>query len=212
MKRFLSLFAMLMMVSMSWATDVTFDFDNDYATLFPKIKGLSSSSSHDGDFTETQTATVGNISVIVTPSNTSSANCLWNKTGRLQLHGGTLTVSAPTGVKITNIAFTVGQWNANTSVSSGKVTGTGSARTWTASQDVNEVVFTIKGSTKLKKMVVTFEGEPQTDGIEATKSAQTESVRYIDTMGHQSVKPFKGLNIVVTTLSDGSRQITKIIR
>ena len=38
------------------------------------------------------------------------------------------------------------------------------------------------------------------------------SVRYYNLMGVESDKPFDGLNIVVTTYSDGSRTSKKILR
>lgn len=39
--------------------------------------------------------------------------------------------------------------------------------------------------------------------INTTDAATVVSVKYVNTAGQVSLKPFKGVNIVVTTLSDG---------
>lgn len=43
----------------------TFDFDNDYKTLFPGLPGVSSMESNEGDFNEATTCTVDGIAVTV---------------------------------------------------------------------------------------------------------------------------------------------------
>lgn len=51
--------------SVTFAQEVTFDFDNDYKTLFPELTGTSSSDSKDGDITKAMTCTTNGISVTV---------------------------------------------------------------------------------------------------------------------------------------------------
>lgn len=51
--------------SVTFAQEVTFDFDKDYKTLFPELTGTSSLTSHDGDITKTMTCTTNGISVAV---------------------------------------------------------------------------------------------------------------------------------------------------
>lgn len=212
MKKIFTLLVLAMAATMAWATDVTFDFENNYQALFPGITGLSSASSTAGDFTETQTATVDYISITITPSTSTTPNRLWNGAGRLRLYGGTLTVSAPQGVKLTKIVFTVSQWNAKNTVSTGKaVMDSGSQRTWTPTEETNQMVLNVNGGTRIKTMVVTYEGQPNTavNGIEADQ--QPQAVRYIDPAGRQSAQPFTGVNIVVTTLPDGTQRVTKAL-
>lgn len=47
---------------------------------------------------------------------------------------------------------------------------------------------------------------------EIATSRTVTSVRYYNLMGIESDKPFDGINIVVTTYSDGSRSSRKILR
>ena len=47
--------------SVTFAQEVTFDFDNDYQTLFPELTGTSSSDSKDGDITKAMTCTTNGI-------------------------------------------------------------------------------------------------------------------------------------------------------
>ena len=50
------------------------------------------------------------------------------------------------------------------------------------------------------------------DEVVAPASAQVVSVRYYNMMGIEGSKPFDGINIVVTTYSDGTRSSKKILR
>lgn len=54
----LSLVAILSLICGTGFAQTTFDFDNDYATLFPSLPGTSSNDSHDGDFTEATTCSI----------------------------------------------------------------------------------------------------------------------------------------------------------
>ena len=51
-----------------------------------------------------------------------------------------------------------------------------------------------------------------TVGISDINAARVASVRYVNAMGQISDKPFKGVNIVVTTLVDGTQTTTKVIK
>lgn len=61
----LSLIAILSLICGTGFAQTTFDFDNDYATLFPSLPGTSSNDSHDGDFTEATTCSIDGISITV---------------------------------------------------------------------------------------------------------------------------------------------------
>ena len=52
----------------------TFDFDNDYKTLFPDLPGVSTTESHDGDFNEATTCTVDGIAVTVSAKEEGNPN------------------------------------------------------------------------------------------------------------------------------------------
>lgn len=64
--------------SVTFAQEVTFDFDNDYKTLFPELTGTSSSDSKDGDITKAMTCTTNGISVTVSAKTSgSNENRIW---------------------------------------------------------------------------------------------------------------------------------------
>lgn len=108
-------FALLLVAQMGFAqgTDVLFDFDANWQTLFPDITAGSSGSGttyvNSGDFLEDQILSSGNVKVTITASTDvyGNSNRIWEaKTGRLRLYSGTMTVEALNGDKITGIAFT----------------------------------------------------------------------------------------------------------
>lgn len=73
----------------------TFNFNEDYQSLFPTLPGVSSSDSNDGDFNEPTTCTLDGISVTVSPlSSGTNANRIWTNTPRLRMYSGTLTIAA----------------------------------------------------------------------------------------------------------------------
>ena len=127
-----------------------FDFDNDYATLFPDLPGTSSSSSSDGDFNEAMTATVDGISLTVSPSATSTPNRIWNASPRLRMYGGTITITAPEGYNLTGIEISQGKWNAGNSADEGTLTST----SWTG--ETHTLVISIAGNTQFKYINVTI--------------------------------------------------------
>lgn len=150
-KLLLSLVALMTSVFM-FADDVTFDFDNDYATLFPTLAGTSSSDSHDGDFTETTTAKVGGVSLTITAAESGTANRIWNANPHLRVYSGTITVEAPED--ITAIQFTAKATNFNLTPDNGTLDAT--TQRWTGSS--KKIVFTVAKNTQINKMVVSCGG------------------------------------------------------
>ncbi|MBO7637644.1 MAG: hypothetical protein J6S91_01590, partial [Treponema sp.] len=69
------------------AEEVTIDFDNNYASLFPTLTGTSSTSSNDGDFTEETTSTAVNGVTVTVSAKTSGSNenRIWNSAPRLRM-------------------------------------------------------------------------------------------------------------------------------
>ena len=139
---FVALLAMF--VGNAFAAGVYFDFDANYATLFPTLKGTSSDESHDGDFTEATTSTsVDGFTVTVSAADegASAANRIWQNSPRLRLYSGTLTVK---GKGIKQIVFTInGTKKFNLTPSTGTLTGS----LWKGEAD--EVVFTVGGNSRI---------------------------------------------------------------
>ena len=141
-------------------TEVTLNFDEDYATLFPTIPGVSSSAnketgaeaSSDGDFTGvTTSAAVQGVTVTVAPAeDAKTPSRIWASSPRLRMYSGTFTVS---GKDITKIEFSAGS-NFNLSTGTGSLNG----KTWSGQAD--EVVFDVAKNTQLKSIVVTLGGQP----------------------------------------------------
>ena len=138
----------------------TFDFDNDYKTLFPGLPGVSSMESNEGDFNEAATCTVDGIAVTVSAKEEGNpnANRIWTSSARLRMYSGTLTIQAPEGKQISKIEIAQKKWNANNKVDNGTLDTKGN---WTGS--ANKVVYSIAGNTQIKTMTVTIGkgGTPQ---------------------------------------------------
>lgn len=173
MRKFLrlSLVCLMAMVCGNTFAQTEFDFNNDYKTLFPDLKGVSSGSgvtAHDGDFTEaTTSAPVNGITVTVSPKTSgSNANRIWNNSPRLRMYSGTLTIAAPQGTNIIQIDFD-GKWEKTNTVNTGNLNET----TWTGS--ANNVVITIKKSTQLNSLTVYLEGEEPVDISNTPETAYT---------------------------------------
>ena len=140
---------------------VTIDFDNDYQTLFPNLKGVSSGSGDtyvsDGDFTEATTSTpVDGVMVIVAPAeDAKNPSRIWSGSPRLRMYSGSFTVLS-TGLPITKIEFNAGS-KFNLTATDGHLSEdgvfTGAAMT---------AVFLVGGNTQIKSIVVTL-GEGGTD-------------------------------------------------
>ena len=161
-----SFVALLTMVGLNLhAQGVTIDFDNDYATLFPTLKGVSSSSGenqHDGDFTVTTTSTaVSGFTVTVSAADegNSNANRIWSGAPRLRMYSGTFTVS---GKGIKRIDFTGHNSNFNLSTNTGTLNG----KVWTGEAD--EVVFNVSRNTQINKIVINGEGSNDTPSEDKT--------------------------------------------
>lgn len=159
----ITLMAMLAVMGLTvQAQGVTFDFDNDYATLFPTLAGTSSGDSHDGDFTAATTSTaVGGFTVTVSAADegVSNANRIWSGAPRLRMYSGTLTIK---GSGIKKIEFTGHNTNFNLATATGKLDG----KTWTGEAD--EVVFSVAKNTQINKLVINGDTEPEPTPGETT--------------------------------------------
>lgn len=130
-----------------------FDFDKDYKTLFPNLKGVSSNSSHEGDFKEATTCTVDGIKVTISKkASGSNENRIWESSPRLRMYTGTMTIEAPEGKNISGISFDKTKWAAKNKSDVGTLT----EGKWKG--DANKVVITIAGNTQLKSLTVTLAG------------------------------------------------------
>ena len=154
--------------SVTFAQEVTFDFDKDYKTLFPELTGTSSSTSHDGDITKTMTCTTNGISVAVSAKTPGSStdNRIWSSSPRLRMYSGTLTIQAPADKKIASIDIINGKWNDNNNAD----VGTNNKGSWTG--DANKVVYTIAGNTQIKSIKVMLAGTK----IEYTDAASVKEL------------------------------------
>ena len=167
---------------------VVFNFDDDYATLFPTLTGVSSGSGEnyvaDGDFQgETTSTAISGVTVTVSPDeDAKTPSRIWGTAPRLRMYSGTFTVS---GKDIVKIEFTS---NSNFSIST--KTGTLDGKTWTGKAD--EVVFDVTKNTQINKIVVTLEG-PAT-AIQ-TISASADNAPVYNLAGQRVMKAQKGLFI-----------------
>lgn len=151
-----SFIALLALVCNVTFGQTKFDFNNDYATLFPSLKGVSSSNSSDGDFTEATSCTVDGIKVTISAKATSAKNPnrIWSNKPRLRMYSGTITVEAPQGKTISEMTFDNEKWNENNKVDNGSITKKG---VWTG--DANKVVITISANTQINALNVLLKGE-----------------------------------------------------
>ena len=150
--RFAFVALMAMVMGNAYGQGTTFDFDNDYATLFPTLAGTSSNESHDGDFTAATTSTAIDgftVTVSAKDEGVSNENRVWSGAPRLRLYSGTLTVSSK-GIK--KIEFTGHSTNFNLTTETGKLEG----KLWTGEAD--EIVFKCSKNTQINKIVINGEG------------------------------------------------------
>lgn len=149
----ISMIAVLAFIANVSFGQTIFNFDNDYKTLFPDLPGVSSSSSHEGDFTKATTCTVDGIKVTISKKTSgNNENRIWESSPRLRVYSGTITVEAPEGKKMSKIAFSTKAWGSTNKADVGKL----STNLWTG--DANKVVFTIGKSTTIKTITVTLAG------------------------------------------------------
>lgn len=159
-----SVLSLLLMLVTGINAQSVFNFDNDYATLFPTLPGTSSNDSHDGDFTEATTSVaVDGITVTVSAKdpNSSNENRVWYSSPRLRMYSGTLTVTAPEGKNITAITFTGHSSNFNLTTETGTLDG----KEWAGS--ANEIVFNVLKNTQISTMTIALDGQV-VEGIENT--------------------------------------------
>lgn len=137
----------LLVSALTFADDVTFDFDNDYQTLFPNLAGVSSNDSHDGDITETVQLHSGAITMTVNPADEGKTPTrIWGSSPRLRIYSGQFTIESSAD-PITYIKFEVGSnWNVTAS------TGTLSSNEWSGSEQ--SVVFTVSKNSQIKSVTV----------------------------------------------------------
>ena len=154
--------------SVTFAQEVTFDFDNDYQTLFPELTGTSSKDSQDGDITKAMTCTTNGISVTVSAKTSGpNENRIWSSSPRLRMYSGTLTIQAPADKKIASIDIIInGKWNDKNNAD----VGTNNKGSWTG--DANKVVYTIAGNTQIKSIKVMLAGTK----IEYTDAASVKEL------------------------------------
>ena len=148
--RFMLFGILMLMAGSAFADGIVFNFDDDYARLFPAITGVSSSDSHDGDIDEAITSIeIQGVTVTVSAKDedNNNANRIWSGSPRLRMYSGTFSVKA--AEKISKIVF-----NANNKFSLTASTGTLDGTTWTG--EATEVVFTVGGNTQLKSIEVTL--------------------------------------------------------
>ena len=156
--------------SVTFAQEVTFDFDNDYQTLFPELTGTSSKDSHDGDITTAMTCTTNGISVTVSAKTSgSNENRIWSSSPRLRMYSGTLTIQAPADKKIASIDIN-GKWNDKNNADVGTINSTNNKGSWTG--DANKVVYTIASNTQITSIKVTLAGTK----IEYTDAASVKEL------------------------------------
>ncbi|MBQ6434029.1 MAG: Ig-like domain-containing protein [Bacteroidaceae bacterium] len=169
---------------------VMFDFDNDYATLFPNLDGVSSGSGSsyvsDGDFWEAQTATVNGVSLTVSEAEDGNQNNnrIWASSPRLRMYSGTLTITAPEGYVIKNLAFNQSKWNNGNTADSGTLTSDG----WNG--EANTVVISIAGNTQFKSINVSL-AQVQTVSVSTAGFATFCSDKALDFTNTQ-IKAFIG--------------------
>lgn len=170
---------LLMMCGMASAQIATFDFDNDAKTIFPTITGVSSSDSHDGDFTvETTSVDVNGVTVTVSPkSSGSNENRLWGTAPVLRLYSGTLTIKSSKTfrqVVFSNLATNASLIANNNTVSTGELSEVkeqkGNTVTWTG--EATELVVTIAGNTQIGKIQV-FEEQGDTPDPDPDPEVET---------------------------------------
>ena len=149
----ISMIAVLALIANFSFGQTIFNFDNDYKTLFPDLPGVSSSDSHEGDFTKATTCTVDGIKVTISKKTSgNNENRIWTSSPRLRMYSGTMTIEAPEGKKISDISFEQKKW----AESNKSDVGTLTAGKWKG--DANKVVVTIAGNTQIMSLTVTLAG------------------------------------------------------
>ena len=147
----LSLLAILTSSTYAFKT-VTIDFDNDYQKIFPTLKGVSSSDSNAGDFTEnTTSAEIDGVTIMVSAAEEGkTANRIWSSSARLRMYSGVFGVFATQGAVIQKIEFNASKINFASCDP-----GTFGNNIWVGENALG-VFFYIGGNTQIKSIVVTL--------------------------------------------------------
>lgn len=171
-----------MLFGLSYGQRTTFDFDANGGQGATELFGISERSSREsqaGDITTPVSATVGDITITVSPSAGSTPNRLW-KTSYcvLRMYGGDMKISSK-GKNITKIVFSLNsrassaKWSAT--VDNGTLTdfieGTSTEVTWTG--DAKDIVLTVTKNTQFSKITVYTNGS-ESGGEEPTPTPKEE--------------------------------------
>ena len=151
--------ALLAVFSYSHAADVKFDFIKDGLSLFGLTAG-STSETTDGDITTAKSATLGGVTMTVSPSAGKTANRFWTWTEnevqgvQLRIYDGTLTFKSSEA--ITKIVFeepsASPKWTAPAAS-----TGTFNGTTWTG--NATDLTLTFSAQCRMISITVTTGGE-----------------------------------------------------
>ncbi len=151
--------ALLAVFSYSHAADVKFDFIKDGLSLFGLTAG-STSETTDGDITTAKSATLGGVTMTVSPSAGKTANRFWTWTEnevqgvQLRIYDGTITFKSSEA--ITKIVFeepsASKKWTAP-AASTGTIDGT----TWTG--NATDLTLTFSAQCRMISVTVTTGGE-----------------------------------------------------
>ncbi len=205
MKKLLLSIVALCMCTFAFADEVTFDFDNDYASLFPSLAGTSSNDSHDGDFTEDTSASRNGVTITVSKKTSgNNENRIWNSAPRLRMYSGTFTVEA--AAPITAIEFAGHSTNFNLTPDAGNLDG----KVWKGS--ANKIVFSVAKNTQINSMTVYFggDGPVAADTVEVSikefKAAEVSTKNWYKLTG--TVSGIKSTDVYGNfDISDGSESV-----
>lgn len=127
--------------------DAMFNFDDDYATLFPNA------STTPYEFPTDETATVNGVSLTVQAATSGTKNRIWSGSPRLRLYSEAMVVAAPAGYNITKIEFTNHNSSFNLTPDAGSfTTSTGAARVWEG--EAETLTLSCGSNTQIKTMNV----------------------------------------------------------
>jgi len=156
------LFGIFMLISTGLSAQTVFDFDANGQTLFG-LPGESANESQDGDILEPKTATVGNFSITVSAAaeGQKTQNRIWNKSPKLRLYSGTMTI-ASAAEDIKTVVFTLAsqassaKWGQGNTASVGTLDAGATSVTWTG--NTRELVISIAANTQISKITINGEG------------------------------------------------------
>lgn len=154
----------------AFAKQVVFDFDTDYATLFPNVGGVSSGTGalYDpaGEFNENGVATIDGVTITVeaSPADAQTRNRIWTSSPRLRMYNSTLTIAAAGGSKITSVVIDLAKsassakFDAGNTTNTGAFTVSGTQAVWSGDATDN-IVLTVAKNTQMMKMTVYLDEE-----------------------------------------------------